>query len=262
MKLEAVRGIWQAAANGRGGHKMPNLRKDNLRSLVCALERGEADYRTAHHFKSGARARGRIRAFSSIAETARRLLLVDEEHWDEIANSSLYPLELEDPREVLRCLAKVADRLCTPESFLPVSPEVDRRLGARAAKALGIGRKSAFEWLVGEYLPPVFEQHTGLKVTCRHGVRPDTLYVRFAEAFLDKTEIRTSKGSRYTPEAIVKAMSDRRGDRRGGRAAHGQTEKKKIKMPSMTGAVSSGYTEIRTKSRSYTNGRKVNPDRR
>jgi hypothetical protein len=260
MKLEAVKRIWKAAAKGRGGDKMPDLDKVNLRQLISALERGEAKYHTAHQFKSGAHARERSHALSSIAEAAKQLLLVDRKHWEEIANSSLYPLELGDPREVLNCLAVVADHLFAPRSLPPLSPEVDRRLGARAANALGIGRKSAFEWLISEYLLPVFEQHTGLQATCRYGDSPDTPYVRFVEAFLGEAGIRTPKGSPYTREAIVKAMSDRRGDRRGGRA-HRQTKQKKIKMPSMTGAVSPGDTETRIKSRSYTNGRKVNPDR-
>jgi hypothetical protein len=263
MKLEAVRRILKAAANGRGGDKMPDLANVNLRELVCALEGGEFKYHTAHQLKSGAHARKRIRALSLIGKTAKRLLLVDREHWEEIASSSLYPLEFGDPIEVLRCLAKIADGLCKPKSFLPLRPEVDRRLGARAANALGIGRKSAFEWLIGEYLPPVFEQHSGLEVKCRYGDNPDTPYVRFAEAFLDEARIRTPKGPKgrpYTREAIVKAVSDGRKDRRGGRA-HGQTGQKKIKVPRMTGAVSLGSTEMPINSRSYPNGREVNPDR-
>ena len=86
---------------------------------------------------------------------------------------------------------------------------------------------SAFDWLVGQHLPEIFEEHFGIPATAR-GDRtqpPDTRYVRFAVDALAKLGI-TVNNKPYARKSIARAMSIAK---RGGRM--GKSNEKSSDLP-------------------------------
>jgi len=96
--------------------------------------------------------------------------------------------------------------------------EFDREMEPYVKKAVGIGRGlSAVEWLTGELLPRIFEEHFQQPATGRSSDgEPDTPYVQFAIDALTQLEITGPGGRPIAAETIVRALTlARKGKARG-----------------------------------------------
>ena len=163
-------------------------------------------YRTRLDLKPGA-ARQRRNRLEMIARTAERLreLLSNDDIKQLISRK--YPLTAEDPRNAINRFIEAVESLRQPP---PDQPSWAVEAANRLVVELGIDRTSAFDWLVGEHLPTIFEEHFHRRATtrCADG-SPDTPYVRFARLVLAALSIK-NKGRPYRSESIVRAVTGAR----------------------------------------------------
>jgi hypothetical protein len=164
------------------------------------LEWANTLYLTHSEHKSRGRQRARRKCDGSILRVATRLI--------ELLESRDPPLRLpswQSPKSyVSEIVTAVEAELAPKEAAAPF--DVD--FGKKFSDYIGIGRLSAFEWLVGERLQPIFERYFGQPATGRDSIRePDTPYVRFVLEFLATRGIRQANGKPYEAESIATAMS-------------------------------------------------------
>jgi hypothetical protein len=100
--------------------------------------------------------------------------------------------------------------------------QLDRDRGRRLMNDIRIGRLSAFDWLVGEHLPEIYEEHFGTPATVGRSTngQADSPYIRFAVRALADLGIKGPRGKAYAGESIIKAISlaRNRGTRRVGKS--------------------------------------------
>ena len=75
---------------------------------------------------------------------------------------------------------------------------------ARLRRELQVGERSAFEWLIGVWLPKIFEAHFG-------GVSKPAPFVRFACQVIQELKI-TNNGEPYKRQAVEKAFETQKAD--------------------------------------------------
>jgi hypothetical protein len=100
------------------------------------------------------------------------------------------------PSEYLSRIVELAEAQLAPKQ----PSHLELEFGKVYADAIGIGRLSALDWLVGEHLPKIHEKYIG--PVARRGE-----YVRFALKQLAKWGIRGPNNKPYKRETIVRAMS-------------------------------------------------------
>jgi hypothetical protein len=190
-----------ACAPQKGDLDLDKLRQD--------LESARALYLTGKGFRKGkTQLRDKI---ESLARRVRRVekLLADEQVWKEIAWHQL-PRE-QDTRELVVLLRTAVERRLSYRP--PAEPAWATEWAAQFITELGLGERSAFEWLVGQHLALLYEEHFGRRRGRSRGA--DGLsgpYMRFAKQVLIELGI-TKNGKAYSDESFSKALSAPRPDR-------------------------------------------------
>jgi hypothetical protein len=96
-----------------------------------------------------------------------------------------------------------AEKELAPRALSPL----DREMEPYVKDAVGLGRVSAVEFIVGEHLPRVFTKHFRQPVS----TTPDGAYVRFALDVLAEWSVTRPNGQPHAPESVVKALMLARG---------------------------------------------------
>lgn len=87
---------------------------------------------------------------------------------------------------------------------------VANTFNAQLTDELGLGRRSSFEWLVGERLPSVFEKHFSQPAGFTRDVYADSTdspYIRFVQSALEELRI-TNNGIPYSCSSIARALTE------------------------------------------------------
>jgi hypothetical protein len=176
-------------------------------ALESDLAFAKALYLTRCEHQSGKRRREDRKRAAKIIKAAKSLANL----FDESGRRAVpLPLQMECPETYLSQVVEAANDALKPK---PAS-SLNRRLGKRFMSELGIGRMSAFEWLVGQHLCEIYKKH----FQSRAKAHPASAYVCWVEEELVKLGV-TSNGKPYERGAIVRAMSiAKNGGRRMGKS--------------------------------------------
>jgi hypothetical protein len=181
----------------------------DLEKLREDLEWARILYLTRQEFRS--RGPELQKKIDSLAKAVRRveLLLDDKQVRKEIARHKRF--NEQDPRELILLLRTAVER---PSSHCPpTEPPWARQAAGQFIHELGMGERSAFEWLVGQYLPHLFQEHFGRRAGRSRGTHGlGGPYMRFAKQVLIELGI-TNHDRAYSDESISKALSKPRPDR-------------------------------------------------
>jgi hypothetical protein len=107
-------------------------------------------------------------------------------------------------QRIMEMLATAAGKITAHPSTGPIE--------IKLADDLGIGRRGAFEWLVGERLPETYSKHFKRRAGISRNPATGSVsgpYIRFATFALNALAI-SNRGRPYSAESIAKALADAR----------------------------------------------------
>src|ERR1700730_16623047 len=143
---------------------LPPLDEFKAKELDDDLIWSRSLYLTHCEHRSRKQHRKRHDRLAKISKATQRLMvLLSDDGSGEPAIR--FPLDMQSPTTYLKRILATVEAELSPKFVSPLDIEIEG--GKHLADALGIGRLSAFEWLVGERLPQIYEKYYRRRATAR-----------------------------------------------------------------------------------------------